>query len=115
MNGVIYARYSCEKQTENYILGQIRECTNFAKQNSIDVIGVYKDEAISGRSVTKRKGFLRMIDDALLHKFDVIIVWKGDRFSRSRADAARYKGELKKLGIRVLSLLKRISLVQKLS
>ena len=103
MNGVIYARYSCEKQTENSILGQIRECTNFAKQNSIDVIGVYKDEAISGRSVTKRKGFLRMIDDALLHKFDVIIVWKGDRFSRSRADAARYKGELKKLGIRVLS------------
>ena len=24
--GLIYARYSCEKQTENSILGQIREC-----------------------------------------------------------------------------------------
>ena len=33
MNGVIYARYSCEKQTENSILGQVRECKEFAKKN----------------------------------------------------------------------------------
>ena len=28
--GVIYARYSCDKQTENSILGQVRECNLFA-------------------------------------------------------------------------------------
>ena len=103
MNGVIYARYSCEKQTENSILGQVRECKLFAERNGINVIDVYKDEAISGRTATKRPAFMKMIHDASLHVFDCIIVWKGDRFSRSRADAAKYKSELKKLGVRVLS------------
>ena len=103
MNGVIYARYSCEKQTENSILGQIRECKLFAERNDINIIDIYKDEAISGRTATKRPAFMKMINDASLHVFDCIIVWKGDRFSRSRADSAKYKSELKKLGIRVLS------------
>ena len=43
MNGVIYARYSCEKQTENSILGQVRECKFFAERNGINIIDVYKD------------------------------------------------------------------------
>ena len=103
INGVIYARYSCEKQTENSILGQVRECCTFAEKNEISITKVYKDEAISGRTANKRPGFMQMIKDAYAHLFDVVIVWKGDRFSRSRADSARYKGELKKLGIRVLS------------
>ena len=103
MNGVIYARYSCEKQTENSILGQVRECKLFAERNGINIIDVYKDEAISGRTATKRPAFMKMIHDAGLHVFDCIIVWKGDRFSRSRADAAKYKSELKKLGVKVLS------------
>lgn len=101
--GVIYARYSCEKQTENSILGQIRECKEFAKKNDIEIIDIYKDEAISGRTAEKRPSFMRMINDANKHCFENIIVWKGDRFSRSRADAAKYKSELKKLGVRVLS------------
>ncbi|MBO6262181.1 MAG: recombinase family protein [Bacilli bacterium] len=46
---------------------------------------------------------MRMIGDAETGKFGCVIVWKGDRFSRSRADAAKYKSELKKLGVRVLS------------
>ena len=103
MTGVIYARYSCEKQTENSILGQVRECSDFAKRNNIEVINIYKDEAISGRTAEKRPSFMKMINDASLHIFDCIIVWKGDRFSRSRADAAKYKSELKKLGVAVLS------------
>ena len=103
INGVIYARYSCEKQTENSILGQVRECQEFARRNDINIINIYKDEAKSGRDTKHRHDFLRMIRDASDGLFNCVIVWKGDRFSRSRADAARYKGELKKLGVRVLS------------
>ena len=101
--GVIYARYSCDKQTENSILGQVRECQEFARKNGIDVIKVYKDEAKSGRETSKRHEFLQMIRDASEHLFNYIIVWKGDRFSRSRADSAKFKSELKKLGVTVLS------------
>ena len=100
--GVIYARYSCEKQTDNSIKGQVRECTLFAERNDIQIINVYSDEAISGRT-DRRPAFLRMFRDAAQHQFDVIIVWKGDRFSRNRADAAKYKNELKKLNIQLLS------------
>ena len=63
MNGVIYARYSCEKQTENSILGQVRECKEFAKKNGIDIINIYKDEAISGRTATKRPSFMKMMQN----------------------------------------------------
>ena len=78
INGVIYARYSCEKQTENSILGQVRECCTFAEKNEISITKVYKDEAISGRTVAKRPAFLKMINDAQHHMFDCIIVysWK---------------------------------------
>lgn len=100
--GVIYARYSCDKQTDNSIRGQVRECALFAERNDIQIINTYADEAISGRT-DKRPAFLKMIRDAHQHQFDVIVVWKGDRFSRNRADAAKYKNELKKLGIRLLS------------
>ena len=100
--GVIYARYSCDKQTENSTKAQIRECTEWAKKNDIQVIDIYKDEAISGRT-DKRPAFQKMIADAKLHLFEAVIVWKGDRFSRSRADAAKYKTMLKHLGIAVLS------------
>ena len=104
MNGVIYARYSCDRQTENSILGQVRECTEFAKREGIDIINIYKDEAISGRTALKRPSFMKMIHDSSLHLFDCVIVWKGDRFSRSRADAAKYKNILKKNNVRVLLL-----------
>jgi DNA invertase Pin-like site-specific DNA recombinase len=65
--GVIYARYSYEKQTENSILGQIRECKEFAKKNDIEIIDIYKDEAISGRTAEKRPSSMRMINDANKH------------------------------------------------
>lgn len=103
MTGVIYARYSSDKQTENSILGQVRECKQFAEREGITVIDIYKDEAISGRTAEKRPAFMKMIKDAAMHFFDYVIVWKGDRFSRSRADAAKYKSELKKFGVKVLS------------
>ena len=35
MNGVIYARYSSDSQTENSIEGQLRECKDFAKRNGL--------------------------------------------------------------------------------
>ena len=103
MDGVIYARYSCDRQTENSILGQVRECTDFARKEGINIVRIYKDEAISGRTATKRPGFMQMINEAASGQFQCVIVWKGDRFSRSRADAAKYKNELKKFGVRVLS------------
>lgn len=50
MNAVIYARYSSERQTEQSIEGQLRECNEFAAAEGITVVGEYIDRAISGKT-----------------------------------------------------------------
>lgn len=44
-----------------------------------------------------------MIADSAKKQFSFIIVWKLDRFARSRYDSAIYKNKLKKNGVKVLS------------
>ena len=41
--------------------------------------------------------------------FEVVIVWKLDRFSRNRFDAANYKNQLRKNGVKLLSATENIS------
>ena len=99
---VIYARFSSDKQREESIDGQIRECTAYAESQNLEVIGAYIDRAMSARS-DNRPDFLRMIADSARKKFRYVIVYQLDRFSRSRYDSAIYKNKLKKNGVRVLS------------
>lgn len=102
LNGIIYARYSSHNQREESIEGQLRECEIFAKHNNIKLIGQYIDRALSGRT-DNRADFQRMIRDAEKGKFDVVIVYKMDRFARNRYDSATYKAKLRRHGIKVLS------------
>lgn len=44
-----------------------------------------------------------MIKDSAKNMFDVIIVQKLDRFARNRYDSARYKAQLRKNGVKVIS------------
>ena len=108
MNGVIYARYSTDSQREESIEGQLRECMEFAERQGITVVGQYIDRALSAKT-DDRPDFQRMIKDSAKRLFDVVIVWKLDRFSRNRYDSARYKSVLKKNGIRVISAKENIS------
>lgn len=108
MNGVIYARYSSDNQREESIEGQIRECTEYAVRQGITVVGSYIDRALSAKT-DDRPDFQRMIQDSAKRLFDVVIVWKLDRFSRNRYDSAYYKMQLKKNGVRVLSAKENIS------
>ena len=106
--GVIYARYSSDNQREESIEGQLRECMAYAERNGITVIGNYIDRAMSARTAD-RPDFQRMINDSEKKLFDVIIVWKLDRFSRDRYDSATYKHILKKNGVKVISATENIT------
>ena len=102
MKGVIYARYSPgPNQTEQSIEGQMRDCYEYAKAHDITIVGEYVDRHISG-TTDNREQFQQMIRDSDKKIFDVILVWKIDRFARNRYDSAIYKARLKKNGIRVL-------------
>lgn len=105
--GVIYARYSSERQNEQSIAGQVAECTTWANNNDITVVHVYHDEALTGKT-DRRPDFQQMIKDAKEGKFDYVIVYKLDRFARNRYDSAVYKAQLKKYGVRVLSAMEAI-------
>ena len=100
---VIYARYSSDKQTEQSIEGQLYDCYNYAKANNITVIGEYIDRAMTGRN-DDRPDFQRMIADSAKHTFELVLVWKLDRFARSTEDAAYNRGKLKRNGVRLLSI-----------
>lgn len=108
MKAVIYARYSSDNQREASIEGQIRECTAFAEKNGITVLRHYIDRAISAKT-DNRPEFQNMIKDSNKKLFDMIIVWKLDRFARNRYDSAQYKAQLKKNGVKVISATEVIS------
>lgn len=46
--GVIYARYSSERQTEQSIEGQLRVCYEYANRNDIVIVDTYIDRAMTG-------------------------------------------------------------------
>jgi len=105
---VIYARYSSEKQSEQSIEGQLRVCNEFAERNGYRIIGTYIDRAVSGKT-DDREEFQRMIKDSAKRLFEFVIVYKLDRFARSRFDSATNKAVLKKNGAKVLSACEQIT------
>ena len=108
MKAVIYARYSSDNQREESIEGQLRECTAFAEKNGITILRHYIDRAFSAKT-DNRPEFQNMIKDSGKKLFDMVIVWKLDRFARNRYDSARYKATLKKNGVKVVSATEVIS------
>ena len=110
MKAVIYARFSSDRQREESIEGQVRECRDYAEQNDITIVSTYIDRAKSASKDTdKRENFLKMIRDSSKHLFDVVLVWKLDRFARSRYDSAHFKNVLKKNGVKVISATEHIT------
>ena len=108
MTAVIYARYSSDNQREESIEGQIRECTAYAEKNGITVIKHYIDRAFSAKT-DNRPEFQQMIKDSGKKLFDVVLVWKFDRFARNRFDSANYKMILKKNGVHLISVMEPIA------
>ena len=108
MTAVIYARYSSDNQREESIEGQIRECTAYAEKNGITIVKHYIDRAISAKT-DNRPEFQQMIKDSDKKLFDIVLVWKLDRFARNRYDSARYKTQLKKNGVKLMSATEVIS------
>ena len=101
-----YARVSTDKDEQLHSLSnQISFFNDYiSKVPNWEFIGSYIDEGISGTQVKKREEFLRMIDDAKKHKFDLILTKEISRFSRSTLDSIMYTQELLVNGVGVYFL-----------
>ena len=102
INAVIYARYSSDRQNEQSIEGQIEICKKYAEQNGYNIINEYADRACSGKNFD-RPQFQKMICDSKSNEFQVILLYKLDRFGRNKEETCIFRSLLKKRNIKVLS------------
>ena len=102
----LYARVSSERQDVDLsVSAQLRAHKDYAKANGYSIAREYVDEAESGR-VADRPQFREMIEEGSQPKapFEVILVWKFSRFTRKREHAVAFKAQLRRKGIRVVSI-----------
>ena len=104
---VIYARYSSDKQTEQSIEGQVRVCNEYADAHDIVVVKHYIDRAMSGTN-DKREEFQKMIKDSAKGKWDYVLVYKLDRFSRDKYETAIHRRTLRNNGVKLVSAMENI-------
>jgi len=95
----IYARVSTDRQHVDMQLVELRQ---YAQSRGWTLHKEYIDEGYTG-SNTKRPDFQALINDAKKRRFDVLLVWKLDRLSRSLRDLINTIDELNHLGIDFVS------------
>jgi DNA invertase Pin-like site-specific DNA recombinase len=104
----VYARFSCDKQRDASIEDQVNEAQRYCDERGYEIVKVYPDYAISGRS-DDRPQFLQMIEDAKSGAFDTVLVWKMDRFARNMQDQYYYEKLINDAGVRLESVKEHIS------
>ena len=100
MKIAFYIRVSTEDQAkEGYSLEVQREyLESFAKREGFEIFKVYQDDGISGYS-TERPTLKELLKDAKGRKFDLVLVYKIDRFSRNLKDLLNLVDELSSSGV----------------
>lgn len=100
---VFYGRVSTEHEEQLSALGnQMEWYTDLALRNpNWTVVAQYIDEGITGTQMKKRPSFMRMIEHAKEHRFDLIVTRELSRFARNTVDALNATRGLKQYGVEV--------------
>lgn len=84
-------------------LNQLEPCRNVAKSLGGQIVEEYVDYASGGKS--DRENFLRMLADSDRRKFDLLLFWSLDRFSREGIpNTLGYIERLKRNGVAIKSI-----------
>src|SRR5215467_7263909 len=98
----IYARVSTTNHGQDVSM-QTRELRDYCERRGWTVSGEYVDAGISGAK-DRRPELDRLMADAHKRRFDVVGVWKFDRFARSVSHLLRALDTFRVLGIEFVSL-----------
>jgi len=82
---------------------QTRELRDYCERRGWSIAGEYVDAGISGAK-DRRPELDRLMGDAHKRRFDVVAVWKFDRFARSVSHLLRALDTFRVLGIEFVSL-----------
>lgn len=104
-NAVIYARYSSDKQTEDSIEAQVRACREYAAAHELSIVGIYPDEAISGKGskTVSRAQYQKLLRDCKKGIFSVILIHKYDRIARNLGEHVNLEAKLKEYGVQLIA------------
>src|SRR5262244_2100388 len=83
----VYARYSSDLQSAASIEDQVRLCRARIESEGWQLAAVYTDAAFSGAS-RLRPGYQKLLEDARVGAFDVVLAEALDRLSRDQEDVA---------------------------
>lgn len=105
----VYARVSTEEQAKEgfSVDAQIDKCKAYCEARGWQVFKIYKDAGYSAGSMN-RPALELMLRDANEQKFDIILVYKIDRFSRNLKDLIMVLEELKTKKINFTSVTEQI-------
>ncbi|HDF8069756.1 MULTISPECIES: cassette chromosome recombinase CcrB [Staphylococcus] len=103
-----YIRVSTEKQVMGYsIEGQITQIEQYCQFNGYDLVDIYADRGISGKSMN-RPELQRMLNDAKNGKLDCVMVYKTNRLARNTSDLLTIVEELHRQNVEFFSLSERM-------
>lgn len=96
----IYARFSCDKQSETSLEDQTRRCRQLAARHGFnpDEERIYSDAAVSGtaKGDAHREGYRQMLEDWMSGKFQVLFADELSRLSRDPEEIGRLLNKLRK-------------------
>jgi len=102
IRAALYGRISTINHGQDVNM-QLRELRDNCERRGWTVAGEYVDAGISGAK-DRRPELDRMMADAHKRRFDVVAVWKFDRFARSVSHLLRALDTFRVLGIEFVSL-----------
>ena len=102
VRAAIYARVSTLNAGQDPSM-QTRELGEYCQRRGWQVHDVYVDNGVSGKK-DSRPQLNRMTQDAHERRFDVVVVWRFDRFARSVSHLLRALETFSALGVQFVSL-----------
>jgi len=97
MQTAIYCRVSTDKQEAD---NQLQELRAFCKRQKWEISGEYVDVISGGTNKSEREAMNKLFADAAKHKFDLVLFWSLDRFSREGVlPTLNYLNQLESYGV----------------
>ncbi len=95
----VYVRVSTKDQSVDM---QVSDLERYSRERGFSIFKIYQDNGISG-SKDNRPGLNQLMNDAKKCKFDMVLVWRFDRFARSTKHLVTALYEFRNLGIDFIS------------
>jgi DNA invertase Pin-like site-specific DNA recombinase len=96
---IVYTRISDKQQNDDM---QLRDLPEYVQRRGWTLVDTYSDKITGAKD--RRPGLDRLMQDARKRRFDVVVVWKFDRFARNTSHLLKALEEFNALGIDFVSL-----------